>query len=142
MCVIKANTVDLILSQAVLEHVEDLEKAYASMFLWLNNGGYISHEIDFKSHGTARDWDGHRCYSDFLWHLIRGRRAYFINREPLSSHVRNLQSSGFELKLLLKVGMSPGSPSRRLAPRFSQLDEDDLRASSAYVLACKKLVCQ
>ncbi|MRR05888.1 MAG: methyltransferase domain-containing protein [Deltaproteobacteria bacterium] len=132
------NSIDFILSQAVLEHVEELENAYTSMCLWLKPGGYISHEIDFKSHGTAHVWNGHWCYKDFMWRIIRGKRAYLLNREPLSSHIRQLQSSGFDLKLLSKVHMPIQSPPVRLAPRFAGLDDDDLTTCSAYLLACKE----
>jgi SAM-dependent methyltransferase len=136
--VLREHSIDFILSQAVLEHVEELENAYRSMYLWLKTGGYISHEVDFKSHGTARDWNGHWHYSDFLWRIIRGKRAYLLNREPLSSHLRHLKSSGFDLRHLAKVQMPIQTPSVRLAPRFAKLDHDDLATSSAYLLACKE----
>jgi SAM-dependent methyltransferase len=84
---IQFNSVDLIYSQAVLEHVEDLRNTYKSMHLWLKPTGYISHQIDFKCHGTADEWNGHWQYSDFVWKLVRGRRLYFLNREPHSTHI-------------------------------------------------------
>ena len=37
--VIKENSVDMILSQAVMEHVDDLKIAYPAMYLWLKPGG-------------------------------------------------------------------------------------------------------
>jgi SAM-dependent methyltransferase len=135
--VLRENSIDLVLSQAVLEHVDELENAYSSMYRWLKPGGYMSHEIDFKSHGTTRDWNGHWSYGDVLWRIVRGKRAYLLNREPLSSHLRYAESAGFDLKWLSKVHMSMQTPRRDLAPRFAQLDDNDLTVSSTYLLAHK-----
>lgn len=49
---IEANTVDLIFSQAVMEHVIELGNAYKAMFKYLKKDGYISHQIDYKAHET------------------------------------------------------------------------------------------
>ncbi len=135
--VLRENSIDFIISQAVLEHVDEIDNAYSSMYRWLKPGGYISHEIDFKSHGITSDWDGHWRYGDVLWRIVRGKRKYLINREPLSSHLRCVESAGFDLKLLSRVQMPMQSPRIELAPRFAQLDDDDLTTSSAYVLAHK-----
>jgi SAM-dependent methyltransferase len=56
---IQPDSVDLILSQAVLEHIDDLEKTYRIMHHWLKPGGLMSHAIDFRSHGAADRWNGH-----------------------------------------------------------------------------------
>lgn len=135
--VVQENHVDFILSQAVLEHVDDLDAAYSSMFRWLKPGGFISSEIDFKSHGTAREWSGHWRYNDFLWRLIRGRRAYFLNREPLSTHLYHLRATGFELRFLSTVQEPLQTSPELLASRFSGMDAADLTTSSAYLLASK-----
>lgn len=69
--VIQKGTVDLVFSQAVLEHVDDLKNAYKAMALWLAEKGKMSHTIDFKSHGMTKSWNGHWCLSDFEWKIIR-----------------------------------------------------------------------
>ena len=86
--VIQKESMDLIFSQAVLEHVDDLDLAYDSMYAWLKPGGYMSHVIDFKSHEIAEKWNGHWSYSDLTWKLIRGKKPYLLNREPLSTHLK------------------------------------------------------
>ena len=53
--VIEQRGVDMIFSQAVLEHVDDLATAYSAMRGWLAAGGWLSHQIDFRSHGTAQE---------------------------------------------------------------------------------------
>ena len=61
--VIESSSIDMIFSQAVLEHVDDLGHCYDGMYQWLKPGGLMSHTIDFRCHNTARDWNGHWTYS-------------------------------------------------------------------------------
>ena len=131
-----AEEPEVIFSQAVLEHVDDLPAAYAAMHRWLKHGGCISHEIDFTSHHFARAWNGHWSFSDREWNLIRGRRRWAINREPLSTHLELLTNAGFTI---VDVQRGPGPPldRRKLDKRFSHLTDTDLTTASAYVLARK-----
>jgi SAM-dependent methyltransferase len=87
-------SLDLIFSQAVLEHVDDLEETYQAMFAWLKPGGYASHVIDFTAHGRSPFWNGHWAYSDWQWRLVRGKREFLLNREPLSTHLLFAKQSG------------------------------------------------
>jgi hypothetical protein len=65
----------MVFSQAVFEHVVDLRGTYEALRRWLKPGGVMSHQIDFKAHGTAKRWDGHWAYSDFIWKLLVRRQA-------------------------------------------------------------------
>ena len=51
--VLPAASADLIISQAVLEHVVNVDATYLAMARWLRPGGYLSHQIDFRSHHTS-----------------------------------------------------------------------------------------
>ena len=62
--IIENDSVDLIFSQAVLEHVEDLRNTYRAMYRWVKKDGFISHQIDFESHGLSDEWNGHWSFSD------------------------------------------------------------------------------
>jgi hypothetical protein len=128
----------MIYSQAVLEHVDDLVNAYKVMYLWLKcDCGYMSHQIDFKCHGTADEWNGHWVYSDFIWKLIRGRRPYLVNREPYSAHVTILQQEGFQIVGEKKVKSESCLTKRDLASRFKYISDDDLVTSGAFIQAVK-----
>src|SRR5437870_3647895 len=70
---LRPSSVDALFSQAVLEHVDDLPATYRAMHAWLKPGGYMSHQIDFRSHGMTKVWNGHWALSDGLWKLMRGR---------------------------------------------------------------------
>jgi len=131
---IAAESVDLILSQAVLEYPNDLSFVYENMYCWLKSGGYMSHQIDFKCHGTASKWNGHWTYSDFVWKLMRG----MLNRAPHSTHIDLLQRFNFEIVCDIKVEESPGISRRQLANKFKDLLDDDLTTSGAFIQAVKK----
>jgi hypothetical protein len=132
--VIEHGVIDMIFSQAVLEHVDALETAYSAMRAWLVPGGWLSHQIDFKSHGTAEDWNGHWTYGDTTWRLLRGRRAFLINRQPHSEHLRLLSETGFTV-VCDEAANGPAIERRKLAPRFAALSDADLTTSGAFIQA-------
>lgn len=135
--VLEANSVDLIYSQAVLEHVDDLPNTYKAMYSWLKPGGHISHTIDFKCHGMADEWNGHWAYSDFIWKLIRGTRPYLLNRAPCSTHTALVKSSGFEAVCDLRTTTESRLAPSQLARRFRTISQDDLVTSGTFIQAVK-----
>ena len=133
--VIECGSVDLIFSQAVLEHVDELTLAYDRMNRWLKPGGFMSHTIDFRCHRTARDWNGHWTYSDFMWKLIRGRQPYLINRAPCSRHIELMHSAGFKIVTERKNSQPSKIDERQLAPGFH--GGTDLTTSGVFIQALK-----
>ena len=141
--IIENDSVDMIFSQAVLEHVKDLKHTYDAMYKWVKKGGCISNQIDFESHGLSDEWNGHWSFSDLTWKLMKGKRPYLINREPLSKHLEAAQDAGFEIILVLPVKTFPsdtytGTMERdKLAKKFRNMSEEDFTTTSAYILARK-----
>ena len=129
------HSVDWIFSQAVMEHVDDLDGTYRACRDWLAPGGAISHQIDFKSHGTAKAWNGHWAYSDATWRMIRGGRLYLINRQPYSAHRAALAKAGFAVVAEKLVRRTDGLPPKRLAPRYRNLAAEDARTAGAFFVA-------
>lgn len=138
---IEKESVDMICSQAVLEHVDDLHSIYQTMYLWLKPEGCISHQIDFKSHGLADSWDGHWAFSDFIWKLMRGRRAYLLNREPHSTHIRHLKEAGFEIVCDKKIERPSEIRPEQLAAHFKNMSAEDKVTSGAFIQAIKRESC-
>lgn len=132
---LRQQDVDMICSQAVLEHVDDLETAYSAMRTWLHEDGFISHQIDFKCHGTALDWDGHWAVPAAIWKVMRGARPYLINRQPCSEHLRLLESNRFGVKIRNPIHTNSTLARGRLATDFRTLSDSDLNTSGVYVLA-------
>jgi SAM-dependent methyltransferase len=135
--VIKENSIDLIISHSTLEHVVDLPGTYQALHRWLKPGGWMSHQIDFKSHGMTKRWNGFRACSESVWKLALGRRPYMINREPGSVHLRLMQDAGFTLVTHEKYLRKDGIRREELAPRWADISEDDLNCSGLYVIATK-----
>jgi hypothetical protein len=138
--IVEKGSVDMIYSQAVLEHVDDLRGTYRAMRMWLKPHGYLSHQIDFKSHGTSSEWNGHWAYSDRMWKLIRGRRPYLLNRQPHSVHLAIMEEEGFEVVCDQTVSSESRISRDRLAPGFRNMTERDLTTSGAFIQAAARAV--
>jgi hypothetical protein len=135
---IERDSIDLVFSQAVLEHVDDLPSTYRAMQLWLKPNGLASHQIDFRCHNTAHAWNGHWRYSDRVWRLIRGKRSYLLNREPFSRHVRFLEDNGFAIIGSHAETRASEIDRADLAPRFRALTDADLTTCSGLLQAVKR----
>jgi hypothetical protein len=132
--VIEPACVDFIISQAVLEHVEDLETTYGAMRSWMKPGASMSHSIDFWCHGLTWAWNGHWTIGDLTWRVVRGARGYLINRQPLSTHLDLLAKNGFE-PVHVERRREETSPGFRLAKRFRTLSAEDLSTRGAFIQA-------
>ena len=130
--------VDFIISQAVMEHVDELEDAYAAMNAWLSPGGIMSHQIDYKSHAMSKRWNGHLSYSDRTWRLMRGRLPYLLNRSTYSIHMSILKQFGLRQSCEKLVIRTDGIDRHELAPAFCNLPEADLKISDAFIQFVKQ----
>lgn len=130
---------DLIYSQAVLEHIDDLSGVYRCMALWLRPGGYVSHTIDFRSHGMSDAWNGHWAYSDLLWNVVRGRRPYLINREPCSTHLELMSECGLTVRRQVATQKLSAMDRADLAKRYRDMLYSDLTTSHVFVIATKEV---
>jgi SAM-dependent methyltransferase len=128
---------DMIYSQAVLEHVDEPEKLYRAMYVWLKPGGCMSHDIDLSHHGIGPLSNSHWSYSDRAWRIIRGRRSWLLNRWPRSWHISTMKKSGF--RLVVEIPSRSGSTIKRssLAERYWAMSDEDLVTAGSYILAVK-----
>ncbi len=135
--IIENDSIDLIFSQAVLQHIDQLGLTYNYMYQWLKPNGVISHEIDFKSMGSADTWDGHWAYSDVEWMIVKGRKLFYINREAYSTHEQLLKKNQFEVLFERKCFAAPTLDKNKIASRFKSFSDDDLRISNTFYQATK-----
>lgn len=135
--VVVDNSIDLVLSHSVLEHVVDLAGTYQALYRWLKPSGWMSHQIDLRSHGLSKRWNGFRTCSDPVWRLAVGGRAFMINRQPASVHLRLMKEAGFELVTQQKFLRKDGIRRDELARRWADITEEDLNCSGVYVIARK-----
>jgi len=132
---IRESSVDLIFSQAVMEHVEDVDHTYAMCRRWLKPDGLISHQIDFRSHGTSATWDGYRGYSEWSWRIVRGRRDYLINRVPDAGHVEAMSRHGLRVVTWIPSVLQPTLRPGAYARRFRDLSPESRRTAGVFVQA-------
>ncbi len=135
--VIKRESTDLIFSWAVMEHVDDLKKAYAAMFSWLKPGGIMAHQIDFRCHQFGTVWNEHWTYADSLWAIVSGKRTFSLNREPHSAHLDLISKAGFRIIGDHKSSAVNTLNRERLAQRFRGITDEDLTTDGTFILAIK-----
>jgi hypothetical protein len=131
------GSIDWILSQFVMEHVNDLSGVYEQFYDLLKPGGIMTHHVDFRAHWTAYEWNGYWTYGDWKWQLIRGKRPYFINRAPLSEHISCLIKAGFEVLDVTKIEGNSNISQDQLAFRFRNLTMEDLQTMNAMITVRK-----
>lgn len=129
---VRPASVDLLVSQAVMEHVDDIESAYSAMRRWIKPQGVMSHRIDYSCHGITHDWYGHWTVSPTVWRLVRGKRAYLINRLPHSAHVRALQRNGFEILACDPTTEATAAPATEMRVAH---EPSDLSIKGAFLVA-------
>ena len=133
------GSVEFLFSHSVLEHVEPLEAMYRTMWRWLKPGGVMTHSIDFSSHGTSPFWNGHWTIPNWVWRLMQGKRRYFLNRAPASTHRALLEQQGFEIKGFHSLSRVSVLQPDDLAAQFQSLSATDLTTEAAFVVARKPL---
>jgi SAM-dependent methyltransferase len=134
---IKPGTIDMILSQAVMEHVSDLESSYQAMRAWLKPGGMISLAIDFRSHGLSKKWNGHWSYPKWIWKMMEANRPYLLNRAPQTRHLELIGKNKFELLRVEPIQDLSGILRSQLAKEFQEISDQDLTTRSVFVQAVK-----
>ena len=136
---VEPESVDMVVSQAVMEHVDDLDKTYHALHRWLKVGGVVSQDIDFMSHGLGKKWNEHWAYSDFTWKLMRGKIPYLINRAPSSTHIDYLERYGFRIACELREIDEIGSIQRtELSKRYKHMSPQDLVTKNIFIQATKR----
>lgn len=135
--VIEKDTVDVILSHSVLEHVADLENTYQALSKWLKPKGVMTHQIDFTSHGLSETWNGYRSYSELFWKIAMGKRPFMINRQPYSMHKNLIIKNGFNLTGDLTRHRTDGIQRSDLSNYWKNISDDDLTCSGAFIQAIK-----
>jgi hypothetical protein len=139
---IAPNSVDLIVSQAVLQEMphrqnrSDLRSAINAMASWLRPGGVASHQIDLGMYGLD-PWNIHWTWADLVWGVIRGRRDNFVNREPMSTYLALFEEAGLSI-VAAEAELEKGVDAESLNPRFRDLDVRDHEARSVLLIVQKK----
>lgn len=121
---------DLIISRAVLEHVNDLKKTFRNIKHSLRNGGASLHKVDLKSHGLDRytDFD-FLTWPNFVYNLMYSHKG-FPNRHRVDTYKKFAQQAGLKIKQLVPTGHIDIEKLTRIYPylpnEFKKSSLDDL----------------
>lgn len=132
------NSIDMIISQASLCYVKDLNSTFATISEWLKPKGLMSHQIDFSSVGTSEDLQGHWEYSDLEWNLVNGRNNYNINRKPYSEYIHFIKQNNFKIISEIKEFAEKPIERIKLTKRFQNLPDEDLNIIGLFIQALKE----
>lgn len=128
---------DLIISNAVMEHVDDLNSVYHAMNVWLKPDGYISHCVDFRSHGLFPGWNGHWTASPQQREDLAKSNPFLINYQPLSAHINIIKHNGFEIIKVIRSSSKNNLTRDQLGADFKDLSDEDLNTETAWIIAKK-----
>ena len=129
---IPADTVHLITSRSVLEHVTETERCFDGMAQVMAPGGVMVHWIDLSAHD---DGDPFAFY--YAAPATNGaRRRDDLNGLRLSDYLTAFQSRGFSCRVVDRTLASGYDVRRRaLLERYRRYDDDDLRCRRAVIVA-------
>lgn len=130
-----ADSLDLVFSHSVMEHVDDPAATYAACAAWLRPGGVMSHKIDHSSHGVTHSWNGHYSLPPALWNLIYGRRPYLLNRLRPRVHLDMIRAAGFEILPESRFVIDEGGVQRTISLKDPW--PDDLWVRTSEIIARK-----
>ena len=122
---------DLVLSRAVLEHVNRLDKTLLDIAAALRPAGVSVHCVDLRSHGLDRQRPlDFLTWSDTAYRLMYSNKG-FPNRWRIDAYRRCVQQSGLKFISLHPTEQLPLQKIQdiagQLAEPFRAIDHDDLR---------------
>lgn len=122
---VEAGSVDLALSNSVLEHVTDLHALAAELRRVLRTGAHMLHVVDYRDHFFTFPYH-HLLWSDrkWRWFLDPGD----LPRWRLGDHVRAFEANGFAVKIVLAKPIPDEFEKvrTRIHPTFQKYSEQDL----------------
>lgn len=137
------NEVDVVISRAVLEHVNDLPATFRDMYAALKPGGMAIHLVDLKSHGLHRQNPlDFLNWPTWLWSLMYGAKGV-PNRLRANAYRHAVAQCGFELVAMTPTVLASPDDVRAVRPDlakpFRGLSDEDL-SWLGFWLVCRKPV--
>jgi len=140
---IEDESIDLIWSKSVLEHVKNYGVLINEMTRVMKRGGAMCHIIDLRDHYTlsnAKDWLRFLRYSEYQWDMMASNRSSWCNRLRAPEWLDAFKKAQLKLvyKEYIRQAFHPDFYREQLAERFKHFSDEDLKVSWLYIV-CKKL---
>lgn len=124
---IESNSIDLIYSCAVLEHVHKLDLCFSEMTRVLKPGGIMNHQVDLRDHIFSQNSLWFLKISDFWFKFLFGRTGEYVNRKRLSVYKNIFKEKGLGIISLDNYILFNKKLPEKLLNKYS---EDDLKILS------------
>lgn len=135
------DEIDIVLSRAALEHVNDLPATFADMHAAMKRDAIAIHEVDLKSHGLHQSNPlDFLTWPNALWHLMYSHKGV-PNRLRVNSYRSILAQTGFEIILIEPILLAELVDVRAVRPAlaapFRQVTDNDLRCLGFWLICSK-----
>ena len=133
------KSIDFIFSNAVLEHVFDLNLAIKKISMLLKKGGYTIHQVDLRDHFYIRE----KCYLNFLRYSPKFWKFFGdTNRCRISEYINLFEKYNFEIIAIKSKKIRNTSKLNIMKERFfidyRNLSNEDLSIIGFNIFAKKK----
>lgn len=137
-----SNMIDLVISRAVLEHVNNLDATFIDMVTAMRPGSLSIHQVDLKSHGLHRATPlDFLEYPQWLWNFMYSHKGV-PNRWRVDHYRDLLRKLPLEILDLRPTSLFNASDvvsvQGKLAAPFSQTTQEDLAWQGFWLSSRKK----
>ncbi len=133
---------DIVISRAVLEHVNRLDRTLEDSVLALRPGGVACHVVDLKSHGF--EWEHPLDFltvPSWLWRSMSSHNGSMSNRRRLSDYRRIVAGLPVSDLTITPTDVIPPELAESIRPRlareFASCDLDDLTTLGFWMSLCR-----
>lgn len=133
------NSIDIIYSCAVLEHVHDLDLCFSEMARVLKNDGILYHEVDLRDHIFSQESLWFLTISDFWFRLLFSHTGGFVNRKRISYYKKLAQKYHLSVVSFEPIVKYEGPISLKKIQVAAYADED-IRTLAFYIVLKKNHV--
>lgn len=135
------ESADLIISRAVLEHVNDLSASFADMSRALRANGVAVHLVDLSSHGLHdRNPLDFLKWSQRLWSWMYGHKGY-VNRWRIDQYRELMGQHGFETVVMKPSKLANMTDVTEVRPYvascFRNISDEDLSCLGLWIV-CRR----
>ena len=135
---LKDKSIDLIFSNAVLEHIHNIHKAVYEMSRITKEGGLGIHQIDLRDHFSKSYPLRLLQYPDWLWNLMSWNRPGYTNRLRLSDFENLFKTCDFKIKKIVYTREYENQiVPLKMNKKFKKYSYDELKVLSFFLIAEK-----
>jgi len=128
-----AQSIDVVVSNSVLEHVTDLDSLNAELFRLLRPDGLMLHIVDYRDHFFRFPYH-HLLWSRNVWHQFLDPGD--LPRWRIGDHIQCFERHGFSCRILKAEPISDefAKIQSRIHPEFNRCSEQDLQTAYGVLL--------